>query len=115
MPTNTRCTAKSFQKIVAEVASYAKTHNIMVVRRIDTTEPTQATTARVPTEANLATDLYLGLPTTSAQPEPSSPVREPWDQDLIYVVDRDAKQEIDISDEIVKRLNAADAKEPRTK
>ncbi len=32
---------------------------------------------------------------------------------MIYVADRDTKQEIDISDEIVKRLNAADAKEPR--
>ncbi len=67
-----------FQKIVAEVASYAKTHNIIVVRRIDApepTEPTEATTAtpRRATEADRPTDFVRDLPTAATQPGPSPP------------------------------------------
>jgi beta-lactamase regulating signal transducer with metallopeptidase domain len=47
-------------------------------------------------------------------PPPMAPMvprhREAWDEEVIYLLGRDSAQEIDISEEILKRLNSTDVK-----
>jgi beta-lactamase regulating signal transducer with metallopeptidase domain len=79
---------KAYNKIVSESARYAKEHGIHVIRRKERS-----------TKHNDAP-----RPATSQSAE----MMERMGQEFLYV-ERDGQHEIDISDEIVKRVNAADS------
>ncbi len=99
-------------EIVAEIFRYAQEHRLLVVRRADFTgsavpEPLSGASAG---QQQAAPKLYG----REVNPEKLYSVllnadtpAKAWDQEVIYVAGRDGKYEVDISDEIVKRLNAA--------
>jgi hypothetical protein len=102
-----RLTNQMKAKIVAEIARYAQGHHLLVVRRADfvgpgkgpSPEPQQAAPKLYRREANPETiySFFVNVDTPA----------KAWDQEVLYVAGRDGKYESDISDEIVKRLNAA--------
>ncbi len=114
-------------KIVAEIGSYAQEHHLLVVRRADFVRQTEA---YLDYSATVATGTPKAALDVGPAPEPgmrgvkingfdSNPEKlysvylsadapaNSWDQEVLYVAGRDNKQEVDISNEIVKRLNAA--------
>jgi hypothetical protein len=71
-----------------------------------------------PAAATRAQAAVLPPPMASALAAPLPPPmvprhREAWDEEVLYVADRGNSQEIDISEEILKRLNSADVKNDR--
>jgi beta-lactamase regulating signal transducer with metallopeptidase domain len=116
-----------YDKIMAEINRYAQERQLLTVRRVDfgnrttgmvgvtglglgpeklfinTTRPQKLTAT-----ASAAPAEQLNLVSVMLNIAPSLP--NTWDQEVIYVAGRDSAQEVDISDEIAKRLNAADEK-----
>jgi beta-lactamase regulating signal transducer with metallopeptidase domain len=105
-----RLTDQMKAKIVAEIARYAQEHHLLVVRRADFTgsavpEPLSGASAG---QQQAATKLYgREYETLNLYVNADTPPSNAWDQEVLYVAGRDHQHEADISDEIVKRLNAA--------
>ncbi len=142
---------RNLQRIMDEIARYAKEHKILVVRRVPNPGDTGAGVvpppvpdfptgtlgappvlppARTPADATAPPQTAIGVPTAPPAivaapladvPAPITPpqvasvsktksnsLRGPWDQEVLYVAKVHGEVIPDISDEIVKRLNAAD-------
>jgi beta-lactamase regulating signal transducer with metallopeptidase domain len=147
---------RSFERIMREIASYAKEHQILVVRRMPVANERRAEAApflgisaavakqpslpvysgtfgrqpvvpprQTPVTAAAAAPTFtfvvgqssnapaqlttsvVGTASSISQTESNSQSR-PWDQEILYVAEVHGDITADISDEIVKRLNAAD-------
>jgi hypothetical protein len=109
-------------KIVAEIARYAQEHHLLVVRRADFASSGEGYVDyySVPITVNpsiFSRDQQQAPPKLygrDAIPEALYNVfvntdtpSNAWDREVLYVAGHDNQQEADISDEIVKRLNAA--------
>jgi BlaR1 peptidase M56 len=100
-------------KILREVASCAKEHHLLVVRRVDNDR--RDGESFVPAER---LGLRIGevrepAPTPGAFEARSGRQRQAWQNDVLYSADDITPKEIDISDEIIDRLNrSSDEKQP---
>jgi len=119
-----------YEKIMAEINRYAQERQLLTVRRTDfgnlqnglvnftgtvglTARPeTIAINTVLPPQQNttIPASALEQLNTTLMLINAVSPQHESWDQEVLYVAGRDGAKEIDITDEIVKRMNAADEK-----
>jgi hypothetical protein len=96
-------TQQLLQKIVDEVAGYAKEHHILVVRR----EPRASLQFGNHHERERRAGFEKGE-RYERNAERSGPPPL-WNNDVIYSSDQGSPNEVDISDEIVERLNKTDA------
>jgi beta-lactamase regulating signal transducer with metallopeptidase domain len=116
-----------YEKIMAEINRYAQERQLLTVRRVDfgnrTTGMVGVTGLALGRERLFINTTVAQKLTATASAAPAEQLNQAlvmlniapsqpntWDQEVIYVAGRDGAQEIDISDEIAKRLNAADEK-----
>jgi beta-lactamase regulating signal transducer with metallopeptidase domain len=105
-------------KVVAEIAQFAKERHVLVVRRADFGNPPSlyqpgsllgilqnsdgTSYVDVTNQTGLKAQSVALNVTLSADPPAKA-----WEQEVLYVAGRDNQHDVDISNEIVKRLNAA--------
>jgi Skp family chaperone for outer membrane proteins len=115
-------TRQLLQKIVDEVAGYAKEHHILVVRRerragFHGGERFERKGDRLDPPLSLGPSISPVYAPAAASWSPAEGFEPPnsgrreqlWNNDVIYSSDQGSPNEVDISDEILERLNKADA------